>query len=86
MDRGRGREELGFNNKRQIESFGIDKFVELCKQRVDRFAALITEQSKRLGMWMDWEHSYFTNSDENNYTIWAFLAECHRRGAAVPRP
>jgi isoleucyl-tRNA synthetase len=71
--------ELGFNNKRQIESFGIDRFVELCKQRVDRFAALITEQSKRLGMWMDWDDSYYTNSDENNYTIWAFLAECHRR-------
>jgi isoleucyl-tRNA synthetase len=72
--------QLGFNNKREIESFGIDKFVELCKQRVDTFAALITEQSKRLGMWMDWDHSYITNSDENNYTIWSFLAECHRRG------
>ncbi len=72
--------ELGFNNKRQIESFGIDRFVELCMERVDRFAALITEQSKRLGYWMDWDHSYYTNSDENNYTIWAFLAECHRRG------
>ena len=72
--------ELGLNNKRQIEAFGIDRFVELCKARVDRFAALQTEQSKRLGMWMDWEHSYYTNSDENNYTIWAFLAECHSRG------
>ncbi len=29
--------ELGFNNKRQIEEFGIDRFVELCKARVDRF-------------------------------------------------
>ena len=72
--------ELGFNNKRQIEEFGIDRFVERCKQRVDRFASLITDQSRRLGMWMDWENSYYTNSDENNYTIWAFLAECHRRG------
>jgi isoleucyl-tRNA synthetase len=72
--------ELGFNNKRQIEAFGVDRFVELCKARVDRFAALQTEQSKRLGMWMDWEHSYFTNSDENNYTIWAFLKTCHDRG------
>ena len=72
--------ELGFNNKRQIEEFGIDRFVELCKARVNTFAALQTEQSKRLGMWMDWEHSYFTNSDENNYTIWAFLKECHARG------
>ncbi len=72
--------ELGFNNKRQIEEFGIDRFVELCKARVERFAALQTEQSKRLGMWMDWEHSYYTNSDENNYTIWAFLKRCHERG------
>ena len=71
--------ELGFNNKRQIEEYGIDRFVELCKARVDKFAALITEQSKRLGMWMHWDDSYFTNSDENNYTIWAFLAECRRR-------
>jgi isoleucyl-tRNA synthetase len=72
--------ELGFNDKRQIEAFGVDRFVELCKARVSTFAALQTEQSKRLGMWMDWEHSYFTNSDENNYTIWAFLKECHARG------
>ncbi len=71
--------ELGFNNKRQIEAYGIDRFVELCKARVDKFAAIQTEQSKRLGYWMDWDHSYYTNSDENNYTIWAFLAECHRR-------
>ena len=72
--------ELGFNNKRDIEAFGIDRFVELCKERVDQFAAIQTEQSKRLGYWMDWDNSYYTNSDENNYTIWAFLAECHRRG------
>jgi len=76
-------QELGLTNKRQIEELGIDRFVELCKERVDRFAALITEQSKRLGMWMDWDHSYYTNSDENNYTIWAFLAECHRRHLLV---
>ena len=72
--------ELGFNNKRQIEEYGIDRFVERCKARVDTFAAMQTEQSKRLGYWMDWDNSYYTNSDENNYTIWAFLAECHRKG------
>ena len=71
--------QLGFNNKQQIEEFGIDRFVELCKERVTKFAGIQTEQSKRLGYWMDWDNSYYTNSDENNYTIWAFLAECHRR-------
>ena len=29
---------------------------------------------------MDWEDSYHTKSDENNYTIWAFLKRCHERG------
>ena len=72
--------QLGFNNKQQIEEFGIDRFVELCKERVEKFAGMQTEQSKRLGYWMDWDNSYYTNSDENNYTIWAFLAECQRRG------
>ena len=72
--------ELGFKNKQDIEAYGIDRFVEFCKARTQRFADQITTQSIRLGMWMDWENSYYTNSDENNYAIWAFLAECHRRG------
>jgi isoleucyl-tRNA synthetase len=72
--------ELGFTNKRDIEAYGIDRFVEQCMARVQRFAERITEQSKRLGYWMDWDHSYFTNSDENNYTIWQFLSRCHERG------
>ena len=45
---------FGFTSKRDIESFGIAKFINLCKQRVLTYAALQTEQSQRLGMWMDW--------------------------------
>ena len=46
--------DLGFTSKRDIEDFGIAEFVSLCKQRVLTFAARQTEQSIRLGMWMDW--------------------------------
>src|SRR5881409_4447226 len=46
--------DLGFTSKRDIESFGIAEFVTLCKQRVLTYAARQTEQSIRLGMWMDW--------------------------------
>ncbi|PKB67583.1 MAG: isoleucine--tRNA ligase [SAR202 cluster bacterium Io17-Chloro-G3] len=72
--------ELGFASKRDIEAYGIDKFVDLCKERVHRFADQITQQSIRLGYWMDWENSYHTMADENNYTIWHFLKVCHDRG------
>ncbi len=119
--------DLGFTSKRDIEDYGIAEFVSLCKQRVLTFAARQTEQSIRLGMWMDWNDphelrrlrdrlaedpsqqvtisstdgteitdtaemlvgrlglpelggSYFTFSNENNFLIWSFLAECHHRG------
>ncbi|MGO8949195.1 MAG: isoleucine--tRNA ligase [Ktedonobacterales bacterium] len=72
--------ELGFNNKHEIEEYGIGNFVERCKQRVLHFSAIQTAQSLRLGEWMDWSNSYYTMSDENNYTIWGFLKLCWENG------
>jgi isoleucyl-tRNA synthetase len=118
--------EMGFTSKHQIEEFGLRDFVLLCKQRVLKYAAVQTEQSQRLGYWMDWNDpemllmlrdklaedpsqevtldgpegpvtdtvemivgrlgmpelggSYFTFSNENNYTIWSALKSCHDRG------
>jgi isoleucyl-tRNA synthetase len=72
--------ELGFTSKRDIERYGIAEFVERCKARVLRFAGIQTQQSIRLGYWMDWDNSYYTMSDENNYCIWLFLKRCSERG------
>ena len=72
--------EHGFKSKTDIETFGVEKFVQACKDRVVKFSGIQTEQSKRLGYWMDWENSYYTMSDENNYTIWHFLKKCYDRG------
>jgi isoleucyl-tRNA synthetase len=91
--------ELGLKSKRDIENLvpgdrdaSIAKFVQACKDRVDKFARIQTEQSIRLGMWMNWDvtdedwkkspderKSYFTLSEENNYTIWAFLKRCFEK-------
>jgi isoleucyl-tRNA synthetase len=91
--------ELKLKSKRDIENLvpgdrfaSIDKFVHECKARVNTFARKQTDQSIRLGYWMDWDRtdadwakdpgqrkSYFTMSDENNYTIWSFLKKCHDR-------
>jgi len=118
--------EHGFKTKRDILALGIETFVRECKERVLTFSAKQTEQSIRLGYWMDWDDpdrlralrdamhegveqieytgpsgntitgspeavagklgspelggSYFTFSDENNYTIWSFLKKCHHDG------
>ncbi len=87
------------DSKRDIENLipgdpfaSVDRFVQLCKDRVDKYARVQTEQSIRLGYWMDWDRdgdwqkspddrrSYFTMSADNNYTIWSFLKKCHGRG------
>ncbi|MEO0102725.1 MAG: class I tRNA ligase family protein, partial [candidate division WOR-3 bacterium] len=72
--------ELGFKSKKDIERYGIERFVEKCKERVRKYSAIQTQQSIRLGQWMDWENSYYTMSDENNYTIWFFLKKCYEKG------
>ena len=72
--------ELGFKSKRDVEEYGIEKFVTLCKERVETYSSIQTEQSKRLGYWMDWDNSYYTMSDENNYTIWSFLKKLWTEG------
>ena len=72
--------ELGFKSKKDIEEFGVAKFVQLCRDRVKKYSGLQTEQSKRLGYFMDWDHSYYTLSDDNNYMIWNFLKRCYENG------
>jgi len=79
--------ELGLKSKKDIENLvagdvkkSIARFVDLCKKRVFKYAAIQTQQSKRLGYFMDWDNSYFTLSDENNYMIWYFLKRCQGKG------
>ncbi len=72
--------ELGFQTKHDIEAYGLDKFTDKCIERVKKFSGVITEQSKRLGQWMDWDNSYYTYTDENIQGIWTFLKKCHEGG------
>ncbi|MDR3185339.1 MAG: isoleucine--tRNA ligase [Christensenellaceae bacterium] len=72
--------EIGIKVKGDIVKYGLAKFTEKCINRVKKYSSIITEQSKRLGQWMDWEHSYFTNTDLNITSIWHFLKKCHQKG------
>ncbi len=71
--------ELGINSKKEIEEFGIGNFVDACMNRVDKYSKLITESSIRLGQWMNWDDSYYTNADSNITAIWHFLKECDNK-------
>ena len=78
--------ELGLNSKREIEEYGLERFARACRDRVALFSGQLTEHSKRLGQWMDWERSYYTMTDPNISYIWGFLKVCNERGWLYKRP
>ncbi len=73
-------EALGLDSKKDIEKYGIDKFVQACMDSVKKYSASQTKSSIRLGQWMNWDDSYYTNSDSNITAIWYFLKKCHEKG------
>lgn len=77
--------ENGFNSKKDIQEFGLENFTRACLARVDKFSKIQTEQSIRLGMFMDWPNSYYTNSTTNNLYIWHFLKTVWQKGWLVKK-
>lgn len=76
---------LGLNGKPEIIKYGMDKFTEKCIDRVKFYANEITNESIRMGQFMDWDNSYFTNTDENITSIWYFLKLCNDKGWLVKK-
>jgi len=71
--------DLGLKNKEDIENFGVPKFIEACKKRIEKFSKIQKEQSVRLGYWMDWNNSYYTHSDLNQLHNWHLLKIYHKK-------
>ena len=72
--------ELGFKTKKDIEDYGIDKFVTKCVNTVNNYVKVWIDLSKKLGMWMDWNNPYLTMSDTNIEYVWHFLKACNEKG------
>ena len=72
--------DKGFKSKKDIDDFGLLNFVKACKDRAETFSKLQTDDSIRLGQWMDWDHSYYTMTDINNEHNWMLLKEYHKKG------
>ena len=72
--------ELGFKTKKDIEDYGIDKFVKKCVENVLNYVKIWIDLSKKLGMWMDWDNPYLTMSDTNIEYVWHFLKACYDKG------
>jgi len=72
--------EIGVNSKLEIEAFGVEKFVERCKESVWRYKAEWERMIERMGFWIDLENAYITYTDEYIETVWWELAQMFKQG------
>ncbi|HUR69274.1 MAG TPA: isoleucine--tRNA ligase, partial [Candidatus Thermoplasmatota archaeon] len=72
--------ELGFESKKDIEAYGIDKFVDACRHFATTHLKTMNEEFKELGIWMDWDHPYMTITNEYIEGAWWAIEKAHERG------
>jgi isoleucyl-tRNA synthetase len=65
--------QLGFNNKQQIEEYGIDKFNELCKKSVFTYIQDWEKMTDRIAFWVDLEDAYVTYTNDYIESVWWIL-------------
>jgi len=72
--------ELGFTSKKDIETFGIQPFIEKCREFAERNKLLMDDQFTNLGVWLDFANAYQTVKPEYIEAAWWTLARAHERG------
>ena len=66
--------------KQQIETIGVERFNEMCRESVWRYRADWEEMSERMAYWLDYSDPYVTYSNNYIESVWWALATLFRRG------
>ncbi len=72
--------KLGLDGKPQIEKYGIEPFIQECKQSVWKYLHEWEAMSERVGYWADMEHPYVTYHDEYIESVWWSLKQIWDKG------
>ncbi len=71
---------LGLASKQDIETYGIERFIEACKSSVEGYIREWEAMMRRLGLWIDTDHPYMTYTDDYIETLWWELKTIHEAG------
>jgi isoleucyl-tRNA synthetase len=75
---------LGLKSKKEIETkIGIANFVEKCKEFAIENKALMTDQFKMLGIWMDWNNPYVTFDTKYMESCWWTLKKANEKDLLI---
>jgi isoleucyl-tRNA synthetase len=71
---------LGFTSKKDIEEFGIKPFIDRCREFALTNKDIMSEQFKRLGVWLDFDNPYLTVKEDYIEAAWWTLKQAAERG------
>ncbi len=73
-------ERLDFENKKDIEAFGEENFIDECKAFAEEQLEGLQSDFQDFGVWMDWDDPYKTVNPEYMEAAWWGFQRAHERG------
>lgn len=71
--------ELGFQQKEDIERYGVEKFNSLCRESVKKYQSEIENLTERMGRWVNSEQEYATMDPKYIESVWWSLKELYNK-------
>lgn len=71
---------LGFSGKKDIEKYGVDKFIKLCKESVWQYKSMWEDLTDKIAYWVDMEHPYITYENSYIESIFWALKQMNEKG------
>ncbi|MEW6227620.1 MAG: isoleucine--tRNA ligase [Bacillota bacterium] len=72
--------ELGISGKREIEEYGVERFIEKCKESVFRYKREWERMTERVGFWIDLDGAYITYTNDYIESVWWALRQIWDKG------
>ena len=72
--------QLGLDGKEQIEEYGVEPFIAMCKENVWKYKKMWEDFSSRVGFWADMDNPYVTYYDSYIESEWWALKEIYDKG------
>ena len=71
---------LGIDGKEQIENYGLEPFIEKCKESVWKYKGMWEDFSGTVGFWADMDNPYVTYHDDYIESEWWALKQIYDKG------
>ena len=72
--------QLNITNKAELEAYGVQNFIEKCKENVFQYEQDWRQMTERIGFWVNLDEAYITLSNDYIESVWWILQQAWQKG------